>query len=151
MAGNEIALESRTGSLDSSATYWITSVVLGSPVARALGVELVEATVDSVTVSAPHSEHATTVPGVTHGGTVATLIDIAGAASSASGVKDDDGASGGVTTHLAVTFLAPATSDLTVHGEVIDRSRSTTHSHVRVLDADDTLVAVGQVTSRILH
>jgi uncharacterized protein (TIGR00369 family) len=137
--------------VESLATHWIRTVVLGSPVARALGVELLEADVDSVTVRARKTEDATTVPGITHGGTVATLVDIAGAASSASGVKDDDGASGGVTTHLAVSFLAPATSDLTVRADVIHRTRSTTQSEVRVHDAEQRLVAVGQVTSRILH
>jgi uncharacterized protein (TIGR00369 family) len=137
--------------MESVARKWIETVVLGSPVARALGVECVEAEVDSVTVRAPQHEQLTTLPGVTHGGAVATLIDIAGAAAAASGVKDDEGASGGVTTHLAVTFLAPATSDLTVRAEVIHRTRSTTHSEVRAHDAGQTLVAVGQVTSRILH
>jgi uncharacterized protein (TIGR00369 family) len=137
--------------MESLATHWITTVVLGSPVARALGVELIESDVDSVTVRAKQTEQLTTLPGITHGGAVATLIDIAGAASSASGVKDDDGASGGVTTHLAVNFLAPATSDLTARADVIHRTRSTTQSEVYVRDAEQNLVAVGQVTSRILH
>ena len=137
--------------MESLATHWITTVVLGSPVARALAVELLESDVDSVTIRAKQTEDLTTLPGITHGGVVATLVDIAGAASSASGVKDDDGATGGVTTHLAVSFLAPATSDLTARADVIHRTRSTTESTVHVRDADENLVAMGQVTSRILH
>jgi len=137
--------------MESLAEQWIATVVLGSPVATAMGVELVEAEVDAVTLRLPQADHLTTLPGVTHGGTVATLIDIAGAASSATGVKDDEGATGGATTHLSVTYLAPATTELTAVAEVVHRTRSGSETTVRVLDDAGGLVALGQVTSRVFH
>ncbi len=133
------------------ARRWIEGTIAQSPVGKTLGVEMVALEVDRVSLRMPFSDQLTTVPHTVHGGVIATLIDIAGAAASASGVRIDDGPTGGATSHLAVTYLAPGTGDLSADARVVHRSRSMTHSEVSVHDAEGRLVATGQVSSRIFH
>ena len=137
--------------LEPLARQWIEGVILQSPVGKALGVEMVALEVDHVSVRMPFSEQLTTVPHTVHGGVIATLIDIAGAAASASGVALDDRPTGGATSHLGVTYLAPGCGDLSAHARMVHRSRSMTQSEVAVTDAEGRLVATGQVSSRIFH
>lgn len=137
--------------MHSLASHWIDDILLASPVARGLRLTVAEAQVDRVVVALPYSDDATTVPGVIHGGVIATLIDTAGAIASASGLVPDVGATGGATSHLTVTYLAPAGSDLTATAAVVHRTRSATVTNVSVRDADDRLVATGEVSSRIFR
>lgn len=137
--------------MESLARQWIDEVILGSPVARALGATLVSAEVDAVTVELPSGDHLTTVPGITHGGVLATLIDIAGAAAAATGVRPEDGATGGATSQLTVSYLTPGRGDLRATATVLHRTRSTSYADVRVRDANGALVASGHVSSRILR
>lgn len=130
------------------ADHWINEVVLQSPVARALGITLHAARVDCLSAGLPFSEDLTTVPGVLHGGVIASFIDTLGAAASATGVTPDLEISGGATTHLVVAYLAPATSDLTGTATVVHRSASGTLTDVQVRDVHGTLVATGQVSNR---
>ena len=58
-------------SVDTLARAWIDGVIAGSPVARHLGVEIVDATQDRVRVRLPYDDALTTVPGVIHGGVIA--------------------------------------------------------------------------------
>jgi uncharacterized protein (TIGR00369 family) len=137
--------------VDAQARFFIDAVIAGSPVAKSLGIEVVSAEVDRVLVRIGFDDDLTTVPSVIHGGVVATLIDIAGAAASASGLTSDDAASGGATSHLSVTYLAPARGDLEAVATVQHRTRSMTQSEVSVRTVGGDLVAVGQITSRIFH
>lgn len=137
--------------IDAQARAWIDEVIASSPVAKAIGVEVVGAEVDQVRIRVAFDEHLTTIPGVIHGGVVATLIDIAGAAASATALTAADGATGGATAQLSVTYLAPATGDLEAVATVLHRTRSTTQSDVTVRAVGGDLVAAGQVTSRIFH
>lgn len=132
------------------ARSWIDDVILASPVSKHLSVSAGELSADTVTFHMPFSEVHTTVPGMLHGGVISALIDIVGAAGSAAGLESEDTATGGVTTHLTVNYLAPGTSDLTATGTVLHRTRSGTLTDVRISDAAGTLVATGQVTSRLL-
>lgn len=131
------------------ARHWIDNVILQSPVARAIGISLRSAEVDAVTADLPFSEYLTTTPGVIHGGVIASLIDTLGAAGSASGVTPQAG--GRRRCHLAISYLAPARSDLTAAATVVHRTRSDTLTDVHVHDAEGTLVVIGQVTSRLFY
>ena len=137
--------------MHSLAQHWIENVVLKAPVAQALGISLRSAAVDQVTLAMPFSEELTTIPGVLHGGVVATLIDIAGATASASGLSSDDGVSGGATANLTVNYLAPASADLIAAATVVHRTRSATLTEVRVTNPQGKLVATGQVNSRLFR
>ncbi|TWG94790.1 uncharacterized protein (TIGR00369 family) [Nocardioides sp. J9] len=139
---------------DPVARHWIEDVLAASPIARHLGVTVLDAAPERVRLGLAFRDDLTTVPGVLHGGVVATLVDVAGAAASASGLTSadaEDGASGGATTHLSLAYLAAASSDLVATATVVHRTRSGTHSEVTVHDADDRLVASASVTSRIFH
>lgn len=141
----------QSAQLDELAHQWIDGVLASSPIARHLGIVVLDAAVDEVRLGLRFRDDLATVPGVLHGGVVATLIDVAGASASASGLTSADGATGGATTHLTVAYLAVAGSDLVATAKVVQRSRSGTHTEVAVHDADHTLVATASVTSRIFH
>lgn len=137
--------------MHSLAQHWIKNVVLQAPVAQTLGISVRSAEIDHVTLAMPYSEELTTTPQVLHGGVIATLIDTVGAAASASGISPDDDASGGATAILGVNYLAAARTDLTATGKVVHRTRSASLTEVHVTDAEGTLVATGQVNSRIFR
>ena len=127
---------------------WVTDVLLGSPVARAIGVRLVVLDVDRVVMALPFKHDNVTLAAIVHGGVIATLIDIAGAASSASGA---DGASvrGGATGNLTIHYLAPADGcDLEVEAIVIKRGKRQTVSDITVRSCD-AILAKALLTSAI--
>lgn len=131
------------------ARYWIEKILTGSALARHLGVTLATVEKDRVVLALPFDPANVTVEDIVHGGAIATLIDIAGAAASASGLKEGE-ASGGTTASMTVSYLAAARgADLTAEAVVIQRSRSQTVADVYVRDEDKRLVAKGMVTSRI--
>ncbi|HEU4985569.1 MAG TPA: PaaI family thioesterase [Rhizobiaceae bacterium] len=135
--------------MNGMARYWIDEVLAGSPLARHLGVTVCSVEQDRVILHLPFKPANVTVDDVVHGGVIATLIDIAGAAASASGIRDSE-ASGGATATISISYLAAARSaDLTAEAVVIQRSRTQTVSDVSVRDPSGVLVAKGMVTSRI--
>jgi len=139
-----------TATPSATAQHWIDHVIVSSPVARHLGLRTVRAEVDRVDLVLDCRDDLTTVPGVLHGGVIGTLIDTAAAAASASGIVEGQGATGGATTHLNITFVTAATGrQLSASAVVRHRTGSTTHSDVVVRDDHDTLVATATATSRI--
>ncbi len=99
----------------------------------------------------PFSPDLVTVGSIVHGGAIAALIDVAGAAASASGTTDED-AAGGATSHLTVAYLAPADGrDIEAEAIVAHRTRSQTVADVSVRDCEGMLVAKGMVISRIFR
>lgn len=133
------------------AQHWIYNVIAQSPVAQACDITLRDADIDTITADLPYADSLTTTPGLLHGGVIASLIDIAGAAASATGVSPDDNTTGGATSNMTVNYLAPARTGLTATGTVLHRTRSGTLTDVRVHDADGTLVATGMVNSRFFR
>lgn len=116
-----------------------------------LGIEVGEAEPDRVCIRLPFRPNLATVGTVVHGGAIATLVDIAGAAASGSGVNEDD-VTGGATSQIDVAYLvAAAGCDLIAVAQVIQRSRSQTVSDVVVRDGEGRLIAKGMVTSRIFR
>lgn len=133
------------------ARHWIDEVLVKSPFAKPLGLQVVAAEIDRVVLRLPFRPDLATVGSIVHGGAIATLIDIAGAAASASGIADDDTA-GGATAQLTVAYLAPADGrDIEAEAVVAHRTRSQTLSDVSVRDAEGTLLAKGTVISRIFR
>ena len=129
---------------------WIDDILLASPLARALGIVRTTLEVDRVVLAMPFKPENITLGSIVHGGAIATLIDIAGAASSASGANGDDLA-GGATANLTIHYLAPADGcDLAAEARVVKRSTRQSVSEIRVRTSDDTLVATALITSAIL-
>jgi uncharacterized protein (TIGR00369 family) len=85
----------------------VEHVLMGSPVARVLGIALDVLAVDHVELVLPFSAANVTVGEIVHGGVIATLIDVAGAAAAASGA-DADNLRGGATSSLNIQYLEAA-------------------------------------------
>jgi uncharacterized protein (TIGR00369 family) len=135
-------------SADPEPARLVTEVLMGSALAQRLGIILDTLHPDRVVLRMPFRADNVTVGSIVHGGAIATLIDVAGAAASASGAPLE--VKGGATTTLTVSYLAPADGvDLTAEARVIQRGRSQTVSDVEVRDPAGRLVAKGLVTSRL--
>jgi uncharacterized protein (TIGR00369 family) len=126
----------------------VEEVLMGSALARRLGIALDTLQPEWVVLRMPFRADNVTVGSVVHGGATATLVDIAGAAASASGAGSET--KGGATTSLTLSYLAPADGvDLTAEARVIQRGRSGTVSDIEVRDPSGRLVAKALVTSRL--
>ena len=133
-----------------NADEFIAAVLLGSPVAKACGIELVSRGADRIVLRMPFRPDLVTLGRIVHGGMIATLIDIAGAAASV--LKAAPGTSGGATSSLSISYLAPADgSDLTAEAVVVQAGKSQVVSDVSVTDAEGRLVAKALSTNRLFR
>ena len=126
----------------------ISDVLMGSALAQRLGISLQVLEPERVVLAMPFRSDNVTVASIVHGGAIATLVDIAGAAASASGAPPE--MKGGATSSLTLSYLAPADGvDVVAEAKVIQRGRSQTVSDVEVRDPAGKLVAKALVTSRL--
>ncbi len=118
--------------VDARIRQTVEQVLMGSPVARALGIRLDVLAVDQVELLLPFSAANVTVGDVVHGGVIATLIDVAGAAAAASGA-DAGNLRGGATSSLNIQFLEAARAvSLRAVANVVRRGRRQVVSEVSV-------------------
>ena len=135
--------------IDTAMEQFVRKVLIESQVARRMGVELRAIEPERLTLFLPFRPDNVTVGDTVHGGVIAALIDIAGAAGSASGA-DSSRIKGGATASLVVNYLNAANGvDLRAEATVIKRGRDTTVTEVAVRDTADRLIATGTVTSRL--
>ncbi|WP_051975320.1 PaaI family thioesterase [Cupriavidus necator] len=97
----------RDPSVDPRMRTMIDTVLMGSPVARTLGIPLASLAPDHVELEMPFLPTNVTYGSIVHGGVIATLIDITGAAAAASGASAEE-VKGGATSSLSIQYLAPA-------------------------------------------
>lgn len=136
-------------SVQAPARWWIEEILLGSAVARAVGLELVDLAVDRVRLRLPFGEHLVTHGRTVHGGVIATAVDIAGSAASASGVRGE--ATGGATAILDLAYIRAIEGvDVFLDGHVDFRTENRTVSVVQVRD-DDHTYARATVDSRVFR
>lgn len=127
---------------------WVKGLLLGSVLARTLGIALVSLAVDRVLLVMPFKPENVTLARIVHGGAIATLIDIAGVAASASGANGQT-TRGGATSNLTVHYLAPADGcDLQAEAVVVQRGKRQTVSEITVR-AGSVVVAKALLTSVI--
>ncbi|MEH3046628.1 PaaI family thioesterase [Sphingomonas adhaesiva] len=124
----------------STAEAIILDRLLGSPVARSLGLAIDSIEPRSVRLRLPFAAANVTERTVIHGGVIATLADVAAVATAVSGAKAVP--SGGATSSLSITYLAPADGcDLIATGIAL-RSGSRQHAvRVRIAGNDGAPVA----------
>lgn len=135
--------------VEAPARWWIEEVLLGSPVAQAIGLELIDLAVDRVRLRLPFGEHLVTHGRTVHGGVVATAVDIAGSAASASGIRGE--ATGGATATLDLAYIRAIDGiDVFLDADVDFRSDVRTVCVVQVRD-DDLTYARATVDSRIFR
>jgi len=116
-----------------------------------LGVTVEEQAEGTATVSLPYDELlANPGSGALQGGVVATLLDHAAGAALRTTFDTADGTvPGHSSTDLNVSYLRPATDDLTAVGTVLRVGGSTGVVRVEVTDSDGSLIAEGRVTLHI--
>ena len=135
--------------VDPGMAQFVEYILAGSQVAKRLGIKLVALEPERVVMALPYDAANITVGTTVHGGVIATLIDIVGAAGSASGA-DSAKIKGGATSSLVINYLNAANGvDLEAEGKVIKRGRDTTVTELAVRDPAGTLISTGTVTSRL--
>jgi uncharacterized protein (TIGR00369 family) len=137
----------------------IESVLIASPVARALGIRIDSLSADHVEMLLPFSMANITVGDIVHGGVIATLIDVAGAAAAFSAV-DLDVVKTGATGSLSIQYLAPARAvTLRAVADVLRRGKRQVGTEVSVYaeqdaegggDAEAVLVAKALMSTALI-
>ncbi|HEV3248724.1 MAG TPA: PaaI family thioesterase [Beijerinckiaceae bacterium] len=108
--GNQTAGEIPVmGTVDSRIAEQVQRLLLGSPVSRAFGIELIGLEVDRAVLGLPFKPGNVTVKDIVHGGVIAALIDVAGVAAALSGASFET-LRGSATSALSISYLAPARS-----------------------------------------
>lgn len=139
----------KPAAIDPGMAQFVENILAGSQVAKRLGISLRMVEPERVVMFLPYDPANITVGTTVHGGVIATLIDIAGAAGSASGA-DSSKTTRGATTSLVVNYLNAANGiDLEAEANVIKRGRDMTVTEIAVRGPDRTLVATGTVTSKL--
>ncbi len=120
---------------------------------QTLGITVESAEVGHVSLRLPITPAlGTRRPEVMHGGAIASLIDAAAGASTATLRRPDDETwTGQATLDLNATFLAAATTDVVAQGRVLRSSRAFSFVSVDVHDEQGTLVATGRATYTIIR
>lgn len=146
---NTISRPIAAAPIDPGMAQFVEKILIDSPVAKKLGVQMRAIEPERVVLFLPYDASNITVGSMVHGGVIATLIDIAGAAGSASGA-DSSKTTRGATTSLAVNYLNAANGiDLEAEATVIKRGRDMTVTQIAVRGPDRALIATGTVTSKL--
>jgi uncharacterized protein (TIGR00369 family) len=95
--------------VDARIAEMVHRLLIGSPVSRALGIELHGLEVDRALLGLPFRSENVTVEDIVHGGVIAALIDVAGVAAALSGASAET-LRGSATSGLSISYLAPARS-----------------------------------------
>lgn len=128
--------------------HWIEEVLIGSPLARRLGLRLEACARDRVRLRLPYRDDNVTLADMVHGGAIATLIDVAGAAAAASGIDPEH--TRGATASMNVHYLSAALGvDALADAAVLRRGRDLVVTEVKVSDASGKLLAQGTVVSKL--
>lgn len=131
--------------LDRNRIELIETLLLGSPVARSIGIELERAAPGNAILALPFRPENVTVGRVIHGGVIATLADVCGVCAAVTAAESLPLA--GATANLSITFLAPADgSALRANGTVLRAGRSQSVCRVEITDDGDRRVAEALVT-----
>jgi len=144
-------------SVDPRNAAMIESVLIASPVARTLDIRIDTISADHVEMLLPFSMANITVGDIVHGGVVATLIDVAGAAAAFSAV-DLDVVKTGATGSLSIQYLAPARAvTLRAVADVLRRGKRQVATEVSVYaeggaegDAEAVLVAKALMSTALI-
>ena len=126
----------------------------GVPYWRMLGIEVESAEEPGhVSLRLPmRPELGTRRAEVMHGGVIASLIDAAAGAVTATLRREGDETWGGqATTDINVTFLNAAATDVTATGHVLRSGRTIAFVQVDVADAAGRPIAVGRATYAIIR
>jgi uncharacterized protein (TIGR00369 family) len=120
-----------------------------SPFVAKLGIVAEVLDAEEVRLRMPWDTTNVTLGDMVHGGAIATLADVTVMAAAWAGVEAADSLRG-VTTSMAVQFLAPArTTDLIGVGRVLRRGKTLVNCEVDVITPDGELVAKAIATYKV--
>ena len=129
----------------------LRDLVVGSPLGRLLGLELVAAAADRVSVRLPFRPEVTTVGDLVHGGAIGALIDVTATAAAWSRAEMARGPRG-TTVGLSINYLNGARGrDIVASGAIVQRGKSIVVCEVAVDDDAGTAVARALVTYKLDH
>ncbi len=138
------------GSAPTAGTDLMAAFLPQSPFVVKLGVQVEEMRRDWCRLRMPWQPENTTVGPMLHGGALAGLVDIAGMIAAWSGVEELPAKLRGVTTSLAVEFLAPANeTDVLAEGRVLRRGRTLVQVEIDVLHPDGEALVKGLLAYKI--
>ena len=127
----------------------LRDLIVGSPLARHLGIVLDLVEVDRARVTLPFAEHNVTIADTVHGGAISTLIDTAATAAAWATEQVPENLRG-TTVSLTVNFLSGGRGKaLTADARVIKRGKSLCYLEVDVADETEAAIAKGLVTYKL--
>lgn len=130
-------------------TELVRDLIVGSPLARHLGVALEEIEPDRARLSLPFAEHNVTIADTVHGGAIVSLIDTAATAAAWATDTIPENLRG-TTVSLTVNFLAGGRGQaLTAEAKVIRRGRSLCYLEIDVVDEAGSAIAKGLATYKL--
>jgi uncharacterized protein (TIGR00369 family) len=128
----------------------VDEILVRSPAAQLLGIQLECLEVDRVVMRLPFRESNVVHGGVVHGGVIAALIDSVGAAASMSGAGESF--NGGATSSMSISYLEQADrASLTAEAVTVRRGRSQNVSDVTVRLENGKIAAKALVTCRLFR
>ena len=124
--------------------------VLEVPLIRFLGAEPIDQADPASGLRLEVGANALNAAGVVHGGTYATLLDLAAYLAVLPALEPDEQA---VTHALSTSYLrgCPSGSTLFIRGELLRRMRRIAHTSARISRADGDIVATASVTKSIIR
>jgi uncharacterized protein (TIGR00369 family) len=127
----------------------MAQVIPHSPFAAKLGIVAEVLDAEEVRLRMPWDTTNVTLGDMVHGGAIATLADVTVMAAAWAGVEAVESLRG-VTTSMAVQFLAPArATDLIGVGRVLRRGKTLVNCDVDVITPDGELVARALATYKV--
>jgi uncharacterized protein (TIGR00369 family) len=127
----------------------LRGAIVGAPLGRLLGFELVSAAPDHVVVRLPFRPEVTTVGDLVHGGAIGALVDVTATAAAWSRAELARQPRG-TTVALTINYLNAAHGrDLVATGTIVQRGRSIVVCEVGVDDGAGTAVARALVTYKL--
>lgn len=122
------------------------ATLIGSPVARQLGIRLIMMAQDTALLALPFAPSNVTAGDVVHGGVIATLADIAAVCAAITGA-DAATLSGGATSNMTTSYLRAAKGiDLEARARVLRATRRQTVCHVTIREPEAESIAEALVT-----
>ena len=119
------------------------------PFIQLLGIEIAELKKDRARLTLPWKPELERSTGSAHGGVIATLLDVAGAAAVASNLETTSGKTFSTISLLINYIDSSGGEDLTAEASVIRRTKTLAFIEARVLTPSGRLLATGSMVYKI--
>lgn len=136
----------RTLDVDPAILARAEATLIGSPIARHLGIRLVTLTPATALLALPYAASNVTLGQVVHGGVIATLADVA-AVCAAIGGANSEALSGAATSSMTISYLSVANgADLEAEAQVLRATKRQAVCRVTIREPGVETIAEALVT-----